>query len=92
MYIIENFMTRAAIGTLRPVTSDVCIILNESSIVTNIPLEIVRFPRYKFEITEIGDIYSVARNLDPGQPPVYALGHNSQFCYILCTHSIIFLF
>ncbi|WOG93005.1 hypothetical protein DCAR_0312284 [Daucus carota subsp. sativus] len=73
MYIIENFMTRAAIGTLRPVTSDVCIILNESSIVTNIPLEIVRFPRYKFEITEIGDIYSVARNLDPGQPPVYAL-------------------
>uniref|UniRef100_A0A161XT78 Replication protein A 70 kDa DNA-binding subunit B/D first OB fold domain-containing protein n=1 Tax=Daucus carota subsp. sativus TaxID=79200 RepID=A0A161XT78_DAUCS len=73
MYIVENFVTRRAMGTLRPVTSDMCIILNETSIVTNIPLEIGRFPRYKFEITQLGDIYSIARNLAPDEEPLYAL-------------------
>ena len=79
MYIVENFVTRRAMGTLRPVTSDMCIILNETSIVTNIPLEIGRFPRYKFEITQLGDIYSIARNLAPDEEPLYALGNSSDF-------------
>ncbi|KAL1823760.1 hypothetical protein ACET3Z_010538 [Daucus carota] len=73
MYVIENFVTRRAIGDLRPVTSDVCIIINESSNVTPVPLEIGRFPRYKFEITELGDVYSIARNLAPYQLPIYAI-------------------
>ncbi|KAL1803069.1 hypothetical protein ACET3Z_031716 [Daucus carota] len=73
MYVIKNFITRRAIGDLRPVTSDICIILNESSKVTPVPLEIGRFPRYKFELTDLGDVYSIARNLAPDQLPLYAI-------------------
>ncbi|WOH11395.1 hypothetical protein DCAR_0830879 [Daucus carota subsp. sativus] len=73
MYIIENFITRRAIGYLRPMTSDICIILNESSTVAPVPLELGRIPSHKFEITELGDIYSIVRNLAPDQDPTYAL-------------------
>ena len=55
--------TRRAIGYLRPVTSDICIILNESSIVTPFPLEFGRIPSHKFKITKLGDIYSIVKNL-----------------------------
>ncbi|KAL1811216.1 hypothetical protein ACET3Z_021281 [Daucus carota] len=73
MYVIQDFLTRRAIGTLRPVTSDICIILTENSKVTPIPLEIGRIPRNKFEITDIGDVYPIARNLAPNQLPVYSI-------------------
>ena len=77
MYIIENFVTRRAIGYLRPVTSDMCIILNEKSSVTPVPLELGLISRHKFEITELGDVYSIIRNLAPDQLPLYALGYSS---------------
>ncbi|KAL1806428.1 hypothetical protein ACET3Z_029496 [Daucus carota] len=72
-YIIENFITRRARGYLRPVTSNIDIILNESSRVTPVPLELGRIPRHKFEITELGDIYSIVSNLAPGEDSTYAL-------------------
>ncbi|KAL1803056.1 hypothetical protein ACET3Z_031703 [Daucus carota] len=72
-YIIENFITRRARGYLRPVTSNIDIILNESSSVTPVPLELGRIPRHKFEITELGDIYSIVSNLAPGEDSTYAL-------------------
>ncbi|KAL1806316.1 hypothetical protein ACET3Z_029384 [Daucus carota] len=73
MYIIENFATRRSIGYLRPVTSAMCIILNESTSVTPVPLELGLIARHKFEITELGDVYSIIRNLAPDQLPLYAL-------------------
>lgn len=74
MYVIENFVTRRAIGDLRPVTTDICIILNENSIVTLVTFELGRMPRHKFEITDLVDVYSFARNLAPNHLPVYAIG------------------
>ncbi|KAL1824227.1 hypothetical protein ACET3Z_011005 [Daucus carota] len=65
MYIIENFATRRSIGYLRPVTSAMCIILNQSTSVTPVPLELGLIARHKFEITELGDVYSIIRNLAP---------------------------
>ena len=80
-YIIENFITRRARGYLRPVTSNIDIILNESSRVTPVPLELGRIPRHKFEITELGDIYSIVSNLAPGEDSTYALGASP--CYYI---------
>lgn len=78
MYIIENFVTRRAIGDLRPVTSDVCIIINGSSTITAVPLELGKFLRHKFELTKLGDVYSIARNLGPYELPLYAIAPISE--------------
>ncbi|KAL1809544.1 hypothetical protein ACET3Z_026534 [Daucus carota] len=78
MYIIENFVTRRAIGDLRPVTSDVCIIINGSSTITVVPLELGKFLRHKFELTKLGDVYSIARNLGPYELPLYAIAPISE--------------
>ena len=73
MYIIENFATRRSIGYLRPVTSAMCIILNQSTSVTPVPLELGLIARHKFEITELGDVYSIIRNLAPDQFRLFSI-------------------
>lgn len=74
-YDIQNFVVREPIGSMRPVSTDKCIVLINSTTVMPVPLEVITIPRHKFEIKSIDQIYEIASSYGDSLCPVHAIGN-----------------
>lgn len=73
-YDISHFVTRQAIGILRPVSSRIIIVLNNSTTIQPVPLEATMIPMHKFEIIELGELFNMPALLAGDVPLETSIG------------------
>lgn len=74
IYDLQHFVTTAATGTLRPVSSNMSIIFSIFTTVQPVPLEASTIPRHKFEVVELSDLYNFPRFYAAADTPLYSIG------------------
>ncbi|XP_017227850.2 replication factor A protein 1 [Daucus carota subsp. sativus] len=60
VYVITNFYTKKAIGSLKPVSSPILINFSHSTTVEKVEEDDFMIPRHKFEFGDLGDLFGIA--------------------------------
>lgn len=74
IYIISNFHTKEATGTLRPTTCKVIINFLNSTTVQKLPEGDYMIPMHKFEFIDLSDLFRVASSYENENTPDFATG------------------
>ncbi|KAK1386125.1 hypothetical protein POM88_023860 [Heracleum sosnowskyi] len=70
VYIISNFYTREATGSLRPTSSKIIINFSNLTTVEKVEKDDFMIPMNKFEFVDLGDLFDMASNYEnPDSPP-----------------------
>ena len=77
VYDIYSFVCCDSTGKLRPVSSNISIVLTSQTVVLPAPNEVSTIPRHKFEITELSQLYSLTRSYPLDVIPSHAIGNCS---------------
>lgn len=95
VYVVENLIVRDAVGTLKPVSSDLCIrFSNASTFKPCLDNQIIQL--YKFEFMDLDDIFAEASKLGEKENPEFAIGKSifiqlNIYIYIIVLQSNCFL-
>uniref|UniRef100_A0A166G858 Replication protein A 70 kDa DNA-binding subunit B/D first OB fold domain-containing protein n=1 Tax=Daucus carota subsp. sativus TaxID=79200 RepID=A0A166G858_DAUCS len=73
VYDIYSFVCCDSTGKLRPVSSNISIVLTSQTVVLPAPNEVSTIPRHKFEITELSQLYSLTRSYPLDVIPSHAI-------------------
>lgn len=79
LYIITNFYTREATGTLRPTSSKVIINFSNSTTVEQVEVDDFMIPMHKFEFVDLSELFTVATANVDVENPVFS----TCFCVLL---------
>ncbi|KAL1815245.1 hypothetical protein ACET3Z_017819 [Daucus carota] len=90
VYDIYSFVCCDSTGKLRPVSSNISIVLTSQTVVLPAPNEVSNIPRHKFEITELSQLYSLTRSYPLDVIPSHAIdviGVAMDVEYVRCSES-----
>lgn len=73
IYDIKYFITREVTGTLRPISSNVSILLKNLAIVNHVHVDASTIPRHKFEIIELGQVFNIASSYAADEILIHAI-------------------
>lgn len=73
VYVLSNFYTKEAWGTLKPVSSRVIINFSPSTTVEPVEDDIM-ISNHKFEFVDLSDLFAVAQANGDAEFPEYAIG------------------
>lgn len=74
IYEISNFYPREAIGSMRPVTSPICLRFNFSTTVQRVLNDDWSIPLYKFEFVHLRDLYNYVDTHSTDGPAATTIG------------------
>lgn len=73
VYVVEQFLVKDVVGTLKAVQSDLCIIFTTYTTVKAIDDDSM-ISTYKFQFLDLGDLFAEANKYQPQQQPEFAIG------------------
>lgn len=74
LYEISDFFAKEATGTMRPVSSNICIYFHDDTIVVPVAEGVVNIPMHKFEFVDFKHIQNYATNYEDYHPPSMLIG------------------
>lgn len=74
LYIISNFYTKEATGTLRPTSSKVIINFSNSTTVQKVPDDDFMIPNHKFEFVDLSELFQLASGYENPNAPEFSTG------------------
>lgn len=74
LYIITNFYTREALGTLRPTLSKFFINFSNSTTVEKLEDDDFMIPFHKFEFIDLGELFKIATDNGNVDNPILSTG------------------
>lgn len=74
MYVISNFYTKEAKGTLRPTSNKIIINFSNSTTVEKLDHDDFMIPRHKFEFVDLSDLFRIASGYDNAENPELSIG------------------
>lgn len=74
LYIISNFYTKEALGSLKPVSCKNLINFSPSTTVEKLEDDDFMIPAHKFEFIDLGDLYGIANSYTNTDFPDYSAG------------------
>lgn len=84
LYIVSNFYTREAMGTLRPTTSKIIINFSSSTHVQKVEDDDFMIPMHKFEFVDLSELFGIVSNYENPEAPEFSTGDLLEFIF-LCT-------
>lgn len=78
VYVVKNFIVRDAVGSLKPVSSDLCIKCTNATKFEPLGDELI-IPLHKFEFLDLGDLFIEASRLNEKENPEFATGTFTNF-------------
>ncbi|XP_074351789.1 uncharacterized protein LOC141690933 [Apium graveolens] len=72
VYVITNFYTREANGTMKPTSSKYLINFSNSTSVQKLVDDDFMIPRHKFEFVDLGELFSIASGYENAKSPEFA--------------------
>ncbi|KAK1384251.1 hypothetical protein POM88_021986 [Heracleum sosnowskyi] len=72
IYVMSNFYTKEAIGSLKPVSLNFLINFPPSTTVQKLTEDDFMIPLHKFEFVDLGDLFSIASNCPNDEYPEYS--------------------
>lgn len=83
VFIISNFYTKQAMGTLRPTTSNVIIIFSASTNVQKVEEDDIMIPRHKFELVDLSELFGVVSKYKNPENPKFSTGTLAMYKFFL---------
>lgn len=74
VYIVKNFTVKDTIGTLKPLSSNICLRFSNATKFEACVDELI-IPLYKFEFLDLGDLFIEASRVGEKENPEFALGN-----------------
>ena len=74
LYIVSNFYTKEALGSMKPVSSKYIINFSPSTTVEKLEEDDFMIPIHKFEFTDLGDLFALASSYANKEFPDYSAG------------------
>ena len=74
VYVITNFYTKKATGSLKPVSSPILINISHSTTVEKVEEDDFMIPRHKFEFGDLGDLFGIATANTNTEYPEFSTG------------------
>lgn len=75
LYVITNFYTREAKGTLKPTSSNYLINFSNSTTVEKLLEDDFMIPYHKFEFVDLSELYKLASSYENVDSPEFSTGH-----------------
>ncbi|KAK1387611.1 hypothetical protein POM88_015789 [Heracleum sosnowskyi] len=72
IYVMSNFYTKEATGSLKPVSSKILINFSPSTTVQKLTEDDFMIPLHKFEFVDLGDLFSIASKCPNDEYPEYS--------------------
>lgn len=74
IYVMSNFYTKEATGSLKPVSSRFLINFSPSTTVQKLTEDDFMIPLHKFEFVDLGDLFSIASKTPNDEFPEFSTG------------------
>lgn len=74
LYIISNFYTKEASGSLRPTRLKIVINFSNTTFVQKVEVDDFMIPKHKFEFIDLSDLFRVASSYENENNPEFATG------------------
>lgn len=74
LYIITNFYTKEALGTLRPTSSKYIINFSNSTSVEKLDEDNLMIPMHKFEFIDLSELFNTASKNENADNPIFSTG------------------
>lgn len=88
LYIISNFYTRKATGTLRPTSSKIIIAFSNTTRVQKVEEDDFMIPRHKFELVDLSELFGIVSKYENPEAPEFSTGSLTPCIYplfVLCS-------
>lgn len=72
LYIISNFYTREATGTLRPTRNKIIINFSKSTNIEKLAQDDFMIPNHKFEFVDLSDLFCIASSYEISETPKFS--------------------
>lgn len=74
VYVMSNFYTKTATGSLRPVSSTILINFSHSTYVEKLNEDDYMIPTHKFEFVDLGHLFNLASSYTNPDAPEFLTG------------------
>lgn len=86
LYVISNFYTREALGTLRPTSSHYVINFSNSTTVQQLDQDDFMIPRHKFEFVDLSKLFNLTSTYENPDAPQLSTGNRILQILLLSAH------